>query len=109
MPERIKKEAVFFRDKIIDDLAGSEEKLTGAELMLLDRAVNIYGVIRKIELHIARRGVIDEKGNLAPILANNYITYVNSLRLTLRELGIKRRVEDLLTPAELIKEIEKGD
>jgi len=102
LPAAIKREAVFFREKIITDIAGSEDKLSGAELMLIDRTINLYGVIRMIEKHVARHGAFDGK-DFRPILATNYLAYNNTLRLNLRELGIKRRVEDMLSPSDWIE------
>jgi len=104
LPAQVKREANLLRDRIIDDIAGEEDKLSGAELMLLDRAINVYAVIRKIELHIARHGIINAEDKLHPILSNNYITYVNSLRLILREIGIKRARDDQFDVLAYVKE-----
>ena len=106
VPFRVKREADILRDRIIEDIAGTESKLSGAELMLLDRTINIYAVTRMIEIHVAKHGAFDEKGNMRSILTQVYLAYNNTLRLNLRELGIKRKVDDILTPADLIKELE---
>ena len=59
VPFRVKKEADILRDRIIEDIAGTESKLSGAELMLLDRTINIYAVTRMIEIHVAKHGAFD--------------------------------------------------
>lgn len=109
VPAQVKREANLLRDRIIEDIASTEDKLSGAELMLLDRTINIYGVIRMIEIYVAKHGAFDEKGNMRSILTQVYLAYNNTLRLNLRELKIRRKVEDYLTPAELIKELEEND
>ena len=108
VPAQVKREALYFREKIISDIAGSEEKLTGGQLMLLDRTINLFSVIRVIERHVARHGAFDGK-EFRPILATNYLAYNNTLRLNLRELGFKRSVEEFLSPAELIRQIEEEE
>ena len=101
IPAPIRKEAVIFRDRMIQDIAGTEDDLTGAQLILLDRALNLYSVTRQIETYAARIGAIDtETGELRPILGKNYLAYNNSLRLTLGLLGIKKEPKDFLEPAD---------
>lgn len=101
IPAPIRKEAVIFRDRMIQDIAGTEDDLSGAQLILLDRALNLFAVTRQIELYAARKGAIDlETGELQPILANNYLAFSNSLRLTLGALGVKKTPKDYLGPAD---------
>lgn len=107
IPARIKREADHFRDRLISDVSGIEERCSGAQLILIDRAINIYAIVRKVELHVARAGPIDEGGKLRRVLSENYLAYCNSLRLTLKELGIKPGPEDLLSADAIIDEIKK--
>lgn len=93
----IRRETQLLREKIIEDVGGLE-RMTGVKIVLMDRAVSMYAMIRTIENYIKKTGVISGDGKLEPILANNYLAFVNSLRLTLREIGVEKKSDDLLTP-----------
>ena len=105
-PLKIRKELTIFREQYVKELAGSEDTLTAAQRTLLDRATSILGVCRCIEHYIHEVGAM-QKDKLTPVLANNYITYVNSLKRILETLGIEKKVHDE-TPSlvEVIKDIE---
>ncbi len=77
------------RQGLIRDLAESEEDLSTAQLILIDRIISKLGCVRCIEEFARTNGVI--KGNrLTPSLAGNYLAYSNSIRLDLVVLGIER-------------------
>jgi hypothetical protein len=64
-------------------------------------------VIRLIEEHCKEEGILREH-LLAPVLAENYGSFVNSLRLNLQALGINTRAgERILGPLELAAEIDR--
>jgi len=92
----IKEYLTSFREGLIADLGPAEENLTTAQLVMVDRALGILGLLRCMEEHINETSVIQD-GELSPLLRNSYLSYVNALRLILRELGIdKRAAEDAL-------------
>ena len=99
------------RAGLVLDIAGQEEDLSTAQLILIDRTISLLSVLRTIESSLSERGILQGKGQdlqLQPILANNYLAYSNSLRLILRELGIDRRAgERILTPLEIAAEIDR--
>ena len=109
LPERlthIRRYLTAVRAGLVQDIAGQEENLTTAQLVLVDRAISLLSVLRTIESSLSEEGIM--RGQvLAKILQENYITYTNSLRLILRELGIdKRQTSDVL---DLGKYIEQKD
>jgi hypothetical protein len=94
------------REGLIRDLGPSEEDLTTAERVVLDRAVSTLSVIRCIEEFIRERGVFQGE-ELNPVLAKSYVTYVESLKRSLQALGMNRRAADkLLTPLQIAAEID---
>ena len=78
---------------LIRDVAGREEDLTTAQLVLVDRAVSLLGVLRTIEESLSETGIM-RGTELAPILRENFLSYNNTLRLTLGALGVHRREGD---------------
>ena len=86
----------FVREGLIRDLGPSEEHLTTAQLVLIDRVVTKLGVIRLIEEYVKDRGIF-AKGSLTPSLKESYIAYDNSIRLSLQALGIdQKKAEEAL-------------
>lgn len=95
------------RENLIRDLGPTEESLTAAQIILIDRVVTKLGVIRCIEEHI-RENTVMVGQDLAPALKASYLAYNNSVRLDLRELGINKRMEDqVLTPYEIAAEFDR--
>lgn len=78
------------RENLIMDLGPTENDLTAAQIILIDRIVTKLGVIRCIEEHIRESSVM--KGDrLSPSLRESYLAYNNSIRLDLMALGIDKR------------------
>jgi hypothetical protein len=103
---RIRAYLTQVRSGLVRDIAGQEESLTTAQLVLIDRAVSLLSVIRTIESSLSEDGIMKGKA-LQPILQENYLAYSNSLRLILRELGVgKRAMGRAPTLAELVKTVE---
>lgn len=95
------------REGLIRDLGPTENDLTTAQIILIDRIVTKLGVIRCIEEHVRENSVMIGH-NLAPALSKNYISYNNSVRLDLEKLGIdKRQGDSVLTPWELAEKLDK--
>lgn len=81
------------REGLVRDLGPTEDNLTTAQIILIDRIVSKLGVIRCIEEHTRENGVF-RGSNLAPALGMNYISWNNSVRIDLDKLGIHKRVAD---------------
>lgn len=95
------------REGLILDLARSEEALTTAQRVLVDRAISLLSIVRCIEEHTRETGVF-KGGELAPVLAKCYCTYSAELRRVLETLGIRGTAADrLLTPLEIAAAIDR--
>ena len=106
---RVRKYLGEVREGLVRDIAGREEDLTTAQLVLIDRAVSLLSVIRTIEYSLSEDGIMQGK-DLQPILRENYLAYSNSLRLILRELGInKRQAADALDLGRYIAEADAAE
>jgi len=105
----IKQYLTAVREGLIQDLGPAEKDLTTAQLILIDRIVVKLGVVRCIEEHVRVNGVM--KGErLSPSLSESYISYNNSIRLSLQALGInKQQKETILTPYEIVDEEGNGE
>jgi hypothetical protein len=103
---RVRKYLSEVREGLVRDIAGQEENLTTAQLVLIDRAVSLLSVIRTIEYSLSEKGIMEGTA-LQPILRENYLAYSNSLRLILRELGVdKRSTADVLDLGRYIAEAD---
>jgi hypothetical protein len=81
------------RAGLIRDLGPTEEDLTAAQIILIDRTITALGIIRCIEEYIRETSVM--KGHdLSPALQQSYIAYVNHVRLNLVALGIKTKASE---------------
>ena len=78
------------REGLIEDIGGTEESLTTAQRVLIDRIVSKLGVVRCIEEHI-RENTVMTGHDLAPSLRGSYLAYNNSIRLDLQALGVDKR------------------
>jgi len=87
---------------LIRHFGPTENDLTTAQIVLIDRITTKLGVIRCLEEHIRENSVI-EGTDLAPCLKASYLAYNNSLRLDLQALGLDRRQEAILTPYEIVE------
>jgi hypothetical protein len=101
----IRRSSSLARLALIMDLGPMEGDLSTAQIILVDKAVNLLQITQAVEGWIRLNGVM-KKNRLQPVL-ENYIAFVNSLRLCLRELGVsKRTAGKILTPLELAAEVE---
>jgi len=95
------------REGLIHDLGPTEEDLTTAQKLLIDRIIGQAGVIRLIEEHVREEGVFHGR-MLTSVLAQNYLSFVNSMRLNLQALGINARAgAKMLGPLEIAAEIDR--
>jgi len=94
------------REGLIRDLGPSEENLSTAQIILIDRITSMLGIVRLMEEYIRERSVM-VGAELAPCLKASYLAYNNSIRLDLVSLGLDRKDQELLfTPYELTQRIE---
>lgn len=93
------------RSRLIQDVAGTEEKLTAAQEIIIERIVAKVGTLRLIECYVANQGIMAQ-GQLHPILDRNYISWSNSLRQDLQLIGIASRADEIL---DLGKYVEQFD
>ena len=79
------------RAGLIQDLGPTEQDLTAAQIVLIDRVITKLGVVRCMEEHI-REGAVMKGERLSPCLRESYLAYNNSIRLDLAALGLDKRV-----------------
>jgi hypothetical protein len=108
IPLTVRRQVQAIREQLIRDIIGSvEPALTAAQTILIDKTVNLYQVTLCLEAYIRREGPFRGK-KLDPVLGQNYLAYVNTIRLNLRELGISRKAGDvILSPLQLAEQIDK--
>lgn len=90
------------RQGLICDLGPTENDLSTAQIILIDRIVTKLGVIRCVEEHIRENSVMVGQ-ELASSLKASYLAYNNSLRLDLQALGLDKKAEAILTPYEIVE------
>ena len=90
------------RQGLIQDLGPTENDLSTAKIVLIDRVTTKLGVIRCVEEHIRENSVM-VSDDLAPSLKTSYLAYNNSLRLDLQALGLEKKGEAILTPYEIVE------
>jgi hypothetical protein len=97
------------RQNLIKDLGPTEDDLTAAQIIIIDRIISKLGVVRCIEEYI-RENTVMTGARLSPSLRESYLAYNNSIRLDLQALGIdKRKADDVLTPWQLARKVEEED
>ncbi len=93
IPLAVRRQVQGVREGLIRDVAGTEAALTAAQAVLIDKTVNLYQITLCLEAYIRREGPFRGK-KLDPVLGCNYLAYVNTIRLNLRELGIATKTGD---------------
>ena len=92
------------RINLVRDLGPTEEDLTAAQIILIDRVVTKLGIIRCIEEHI-RETTVMKGEDLAPALRASYLAYNNSVRLDLQALGVeKKKIDEALDLGRYVEE-----
>lgn len=107
VPLSVRRQVQGIREQLIRDIGGVEPTLTAAQTILIDKTVNLYQVTLCLEAYVRREGAFVGK-KLDPVLGQNYLAFVNTIRLNLRELGINTRAgEKMLGPLEIAAEIDR--
>lgn len=95
------------RRALVKDIGGTEVNLSAQQVILIDGCINILGIIRSMELYIAKSSVMEGK-ELAPCLKNTYLQYRNSLHKTLAMLGLnKRQTDEVLDVQAVIRKFDR--
>lgn len=80
------------REGLIHDLGPTEEDLTTAQKVMIDRLVNYLGIVRLIEEYVKERGIFQNpQGFLNPALSQNYLAYCGHIQRALVALGIDKK------------------
>jgi len=99
------------RENLIKDLGPTEQDLTAAQIIIIDRIVSKLGVVRCMEEYI-RENTVMTGARLSPSLRESYLAYNNSIRLDLQALGIDKRQTESMNLEQYVemkdKEKEKG-
>lgn len=98
------------REGLVRDLGPTENGLSTAQIVLIDRITTKLGVIRCVEEYI-RENTVMVGDDLAPSLKASYLAYNNSLRLDLQALGLEvKKANEILDLNEYAKDKygEKG-
>jgi len=89
------------RDGLIRDIAGTEDRLTEQQRILIDRIITRLSICRLIEVYIEKHGLFRRDKlkkykvlELEPALGQNYLSFSNSIDRTLRDLGIDKKKSD---------------
>lgn len=94
-PLQVRKYLNNIRKALIRDLAaGDETNLSASELILVDSLISMLAVTRCMEIYISKTQVMDDKGNVAPCLRNEYLRYRRTIREHLITLGLNVRTFD---------------
>jgi hypothetical protein len=95
------------REGLVGDLGPTENDLSTAQIVLIDRVTTKIGVIRCVEEHIRENSVM-AGDDLAPSLKASYLAYCNAIRLDLQALGLAKKQEAILTPYEIVERETKS-
>jgi len=97
------------RESLIRDLGPTEQDLTAAQVIIIDRIISKLGVIRCIEEYIRENSVMVGQ-RVAPALRETYLAYDNSIRLGLTALGIStKRADESLDVQGYIKQFDEKE
>lgn len=95
---------------LIDDQGGSSE-ITGAKEILIKGTVEAFGVFFLAIMYCKKEGILRpdllEKGivSLQPVLGNQFIAFMNTIRQNLVALGLeKKKADEVLDLKKYIKE-----
>ncbi len=113
---RIRRYLADTRVGLARDIAGGEDSLSEMQRVMIDRVISKLAVCRLIEAYIEKYGAFRQDRfkrkilELEPCLGNSYLAYSNSIDRALVALGLsKKEAARVMTPAELILEVGKGN
>lgn len=90
------------RDGLVEDVAGSDERLTEQQRIIIDRPIiSRLSICRLIEVYIEKYGAFrgdrlkkDKVLELEPALGQNYLAFSNSIDRALIALGLSKKQTD---------------
>jgi len=104
---RIRRYLEDSRAGLVRDIAGDEASLTEGQRILIDRIISKLAVTRLIESFVEKHGPFEGK-ELRKMLGQNYLSFDNSIRLSLVALGLdKRASEKILDPIDYIQSFDE--
>ena len=81
------------REQLIRDLGPTDDDLTGAQRILIDRVTTLLGCVRCVEEHLRQKGIFDNPGGfLSPSLSDKYLAWNRAIKEILALLGVDKRV-----------------
>lgn len=100
------------RDGLVRDVAGSEDRLSEQQRVLIDRIITRLSICRLIEVYIEKYGLFRRDKlkrfhvlELEPALGQNYLAFSNSVDRALRDLGLERKaVEEAVDLGKYVSE-----
>jgi len=111
---RIRRYLQDCRDGLVRDVAGSEDRLTEQQRILIDRIISKLSICRLIEAYIEKYGAFRRDKlkrfqvlELEPALGQNYLAFSNAIDRALSLLGIEKKKAD--EALDLDKYIEMKD
>jgi len=94
-----------WREVLIADLGG-EENISAQQMMILESAIDIKGVLLSMIRYIRDKSYVVQRGKLNPILSGNFLAYANSLQRHMCALGLERKMfDDTPILADVVKDI----
>lgn len=89
------------RDGLVQDVAGSEDRLTEQQRIMIDRIISRLSICRLIEVYIEKYGAFRRDRlkrykilELEPALGLNYLAFSNSIDRALVALGLNKKQSD---------------
>ena len=89
------------RDGLVQDVAGSEDRLTEQQRIMIDRIISRLSICRLIEIYIEKYGAFRKDKikrfhilELEPALGLNYLAFSNSIDRALIALGLNKKQAD---------------
>lgn len=89
------------RDGLVQDVAGSEDRLTEQQRIMIDRIISRLSICRLIEVYIEKYGAFRRDKlkrykilELEPALGLNYLAFSNSIDRALVALGLNKKQSD---------------
>lgn len=104
LSSRLKKKVSSYRREVIEDLGG-RRNITTQKLLLLNKAMSLYGISLLLEERLASAGPFQGKG-INPILTT-YTAIIGQMRLLMKDIGLTPEAPRRRTPEELRAEIAK--
>jgi len=98
---RVREYLLDCRKGLVECVAGSEDRLTEQQRILIDRIISKLSICRLIEVYIEKYGIFrrdvlkkNQVLELEPALGKSYLAYSNAIDRALIALGLDRKKAD---------------